>query len=96
MASEAVMLTYNLIVSGLVAVAAFSLSTLRARANWEPSAPDGSIGAQSAASERAAARDGNGSWIRESIQLRRGLCELGSQPRRLSEQDLELCILRSL
>ena len=90
------MLTYNLIVSGLVALAAFSLSTLRTSVNWEPSAPDGPIGAQSAASERSAARDGNGSWIRESIELRRGLCELGSRSRRLAEQDLDLCSLRSL
>ena len=90
------MLTYNLIVSGLVAVTAFSFATARAGANLETSAPDGLIGAQTAASERATTRDGDGSWIRESIQLRRELCKLGNQPRRLSEQDLDLCILKSL
>jgi hypothetical protein len=90
------MLTYNLIVSGLVAVTAYSLATARAGANLETSAPDGLFGAQTAASERATARDGDGSWIRESIQLRRELCKLGNQPRRLSEQDLDLCILKSL
>ena len=90
------MLMYNLIMSGLVAVTSFSLATARAGANLETSTPVGLIGAQMAASERAAARDGDGSWIRESIQLRRGLCELGNQPRRLSKQDLDLCILRSL
>jgi len=90
------MLIYNLIVSGLGAVTASSLATARAGANLETSAPDGLIGAQTAASERATARDGDGSLIRESIQLRRELCKLGNQPRRLSEQDLDLCILKSL
>jgi hypothetical protein len=89
------MLTYNLIVSGLVALAAFSIMTVRARANWDLSVPDGPIGAQPAASERAPARDSDGSSIPVSIELRRGLCELGNRPRRLSEQDLDLCILWS-
>ena len=90
------MLTYNLIVSGLVAVAAFSLSTLRARANWEPIALDWTIGAREAASDRALGRDSDGSRIRESILLRRGLCELGNRPRHLSEADIDVCVLRSL
>jgi len=90
------MLTHNLIVSGLAALAAFSLSTVRTSANWEPVATDGPTGGQSAASEHTAARDSDGSWIPESIQLRRELCRLGNQPRRLSEQDLDLCILKSL
>jgi hypothetical protein len=90
------MVTYNLIGSGLVALAALSLTTVRARANWDPSARDETIGAQTAASERAPDRNSDGSWIPESIELRRGLCELGNRPRRLSEQDLDLCILRSL
>ena len=90
------MMTYNLIGSGLVALAALSLTTMRAQANWDPSARDGASGAQTATSERAPTRDGDGSWIPESIELRRGLCELGNQPRRLSEQDLDVCILRSL
>jgi len=89
-------LTYNLTISGLIALAALSMMTTRANANLAPSAGDGAIRAQTTASERAAARDGDGSWIRESIQLRRGLCELGNQPRRLSKQDLDLCILSSL
>jgi hypothetical protein len=90
------MVTCNLIGSGLVALAALSLTTVRARANWDLSARDGAIDAQTAASERAPARAGDGSWIPESIELRRGLCELGNQPRRLSEQDLDVCVLRSL
>jgi hypothetical protein len=90
------MLAYNLIVSGLVALAAFSFSTLRTSANWELSAPDGPIGAQRAASERASVRDSDGSWMRELILLRRGLCELGNRPRRLSEEELDQCILTSL
>jgi len=65
------MLTYNPIVSGLLALAAFSLSTLRVRGNWRLSLPDRPIGAHS---ERAAARDGDGSWTYESIQFRRALC----------------------
>ena len=94
--SEADMLTYNLIGSGLVVLAAFSLPTARARAYWDPSARDETSGAQTAALERAPARDSDGFSIPESIELRRGLCELGNRPRRLSEQDLDLCILRSL
>ena len=90
------MLTYNLTVSGLIALVALSMMTTRASANLAPSARDRAIRTQTAASERAAARDGDRYWIRESIQLRRGLCELGNQPRRLSKQVLDLCILRSL
>ena len=90
------MVTYNLIGSGLVALAALSLATVRACANWDPSARDEAIGVQTAASERAPAEDGDGSLIPESIELRRELCELGNRPRPLSEQDLDLCILKSL
>ena len=90
------MLTYNLIMSGLVAVSAFSLATARAGASLETITANGPIGAQAAALERATARDSDGSRIRESIELRRELCKLGNQPRRLSEQDLDLCILKSL
>jgi hypothetical protein len=90
------MLKYNLIVSALIALAAFSTMTIQAHANWEPTPRDATIGALRQASERAAPRDDNASWIQESIQLRRGLCELGNRPQRLSEQDLDLCVLRSL
>ncbi len=94
------MLAYNLIGSSLVggslvALAALSVTTIRARANWGSGAPDWTIGAQEAASERALGRDGDESRMRESILLRRGLCELGNRPRHLSEEDLDLCILRS-
>jgi hypothetical protein len=90
------MLTYNLTISGLIALTALSMMTTRANANLAPSARDEAIRAQTTASERAAARDGDRSWLRESIQLRRELCKLGNQPRRLSEQDIDLCILKSL
>jgi hypothetical protein len=90
------MLAYNLIGSSLVAMAAFSFTTIRARANWEPIALDWTIGAREAASDRALGRDSDGSRIRESILLRRGLCELGNRPRHLSEADIDVCVLRSL
>jgi hypothetical protein len=72
------------------------LATARASANLAPSADDRAIGALTAASQRIETRESDGSWIRESIELRRGLCELGNLPRRLSEQDLDLCVRRSL
>ena len=87
------MLTYNLIGTGLVALAAFSFATIRARANWERSAPDSTIGAQTAAPERAPGRESDGSWSHDSFELRRGLCELGNRPQRLSQESLELCVL---
>ncbi len=90
------MSAYNIIGSGLVALAAFSFTTTRARANWEPSALDWTIGAQTAASERALGRDSDGSRIRESMLLRRGLCELGNRPRHLSMEELDLCVRASL
>ncbi len=54
------MLTYNLIGSGLVALGALSMATMRARANWGMSAPAPTIGAQEAASEPAPSRDSDG------------------------------------
>jgi hypothetical protein len=89
------MLTYNLIGSGLVALAAFSFATIRARANWEPGALDSTIGAQTATPERAPGRESDGSWSHDSFELRRGLCELGNRPQRLSQENLELCVLGS-
>jgi hypothetical protein len=90
------MLAYNLIGVSLFALAAFSFATIRARANWDPSALDWTIGAREAASNRALGLDSDGSRIRESMLLRRGLCELGNRPRHLSEVDLDVCVLRSL
>lgn len=89
------MLTYNLIGGGVVALAAFSFATIQARANWQPSAPDWTIGAQTAASERAPGPKSDGYWSRDSVELRRGLCELGNRPQRLSEKNLELCVIQS-
>ena len=54
------MLAYNLIGSGLVALGALSIGSMRARANWGSSALDRTIGAQEAASERAPSRDSDG------------------------------------
>jgi hypothetical protein len=79
------MLAYNFIGSSLVALSAFSFTTIRAPANWEPSAVDWTIGAQTAASERALGRDSDASRTGESMLLRRGLCELGNRPRYLSK-----------
>lgn len=50
------MLEYNLIGSSLVALAAFSFTIIRARANREPGAPGWTIGALASASERALRR----------------------------------------
>ena len=47
------MLIYDLIGSSLVALSALSIATMRVRANWDSSAPDRTIGAQEAISERA-------------------------------------------
>jgi hypothetical protein len=57
---------YNLIGSSLVALGALSIATIRARANWGLSAPDRTIGAQEAASERAPRRDGDGRYHQHS------------------------------
>jgi hypothetical protein len=88
--------TYKLIGSGVVALAAISFATIQARANWEPSAPDWTIGAQTAASEPASGPESDGYWSHDSFELRRGLCELGNRPQRLSEENLDLCVLQSL
>jgi len=87
--------TSKLIGGGVAALAAFSLATFQARANPEPSAPDWTIGAQTATLERAPAPQSDGYRSHESFELRRGLCELGNRPQRLSEKSLELCVRQS-
>ena len=52
-ARRAIMSAYNLIGNSLVALAALSIATDRARANWTPSARDWKIGGPTAVSDRA-------------------------------------------
>ena len=90
------MFTHKLIGGGVAALAAFSFATIPARA--DPGAQraglddrrrDGGF-AKLAGSPRAmdvASAD----WF----ELRRGLCELGARPQRLSEKNLELCVRQS-